>query len=191
MLSCLSWETPSWAHWSCISGSVMSLHQTRSAFLLQVSCAQPFTRLPERGFPKHYGRTTSKLLNSTKSKPHWFNGARMLLGCLLTLFSQLNIRYWAYTSYVSFRQSVDKEAAPHGMVYHCCLRDGRNCLPEENHNFSLFDMHLSPCVVQTRPTFLLSERTSRRVAAPRWQEQNKKGGSHMKRWPEGLAHLAA
>lgn len=110
MLSCLSWETSSWAHWSCISVSVMSLHQTRG--LLQVPCAQPFTRLPEEGSPEHHGGITLTLLNSTKSKPHWFNGARILLVCLLTFFSRLSIRYWAYTSYVSFRQSVHKEDLP-------------------------------------------------------------------------------
>lgn len=189
MLSRLSWETPSWAHWSCISVSVMPLHQTRG--LLQVPCAQPFTRLPEQGFPEHYRRIALTLLNSTKAKPHWFNGARILLVCLVTLFSQLSITYWAYRSHVSFRQPVDKEAAPHGMVYHYCLRDGLN-LPEENHDSSLFNTQLPPCAIQARPIVLLAEQTSRRVADPRWQGQNKKGGSHMRWWPEGLvAHVAA
>lgn len=50
---------------------------------------------------------------------------------------------------VSFRQSVEKEAAPHGMVHHRCLRDGLNYLPEENHDLSLFNTCMS-CI--TFPT---------------------------------------
>lgn len=50
------------------------------------------------------------------------------------------------------------------MVYHRCLRDGLNYPPEESHDFSLFNTQLPTCVVQARPTFLLAERTSRRVA---------------------------